>query len=142
MRCCVRRRTAILIRYTLKTPLVPYWWSHKDSISMNSHLLISLFLSTDQTVQADYPFSSCFHFSKQLPIFSTSLKDKVPFYFKMRDNFLFFGQKGERIRTCTSTELTFLFFFKASDGSCAFTVHHQVLTLDVVPVKLGGCLND
>ena len=47
------------------------------------------------------------------------------------DKFLFFGQKGEHIGTCTSTELTFLFFFKASDGSCAFTAHHQVLTLDV-----------
>ena len=33
-------------------------------------------LSTYQMVQADYPFSSCFHFSEQLPIFSTSLKDK------------------------------------------------------------------
>ena len=32
-------------------------------------------LSTDQTVQVNYPFSFCFHFSEQLPIFSTSLKD-------------------------------------------------------------------
>ena len=39
---------------------------------------------------------------------------------------------GERIGIYTSTELTFLFLFKASDGSCVFTVPHQVLTLDVV----------
>ena len=70
------------------------------------------FLSTYQMVQADYPFSSCFHFSEQLPIFSTSLKDKVPFYFKMRDNFLFFNQKGECIRTCTSSpQQSILFVF-------------------------------
>lgn len=28
LRCCVRRRIAILIRYTLKAPLVQYWRSH------------------------------------------------------------------------------------------------------------------
>ena len=31
--CCVRRRIAILIRYTLKTPSVQYWRSHKDFFS-------------------------------------------------------------------------------------------------------------
>ena len=43
LRCCVRRRIAILIRYTLKTPSVQYWRSHKDEISVNCHLLISSF---------------------------------------------------------------------------------------------------
>ena len=43
LRCCVRRRIAILIRYTLKTPSVHYWRSHKDEISVNFHLLIPSF---------------------------------------------------------------------------------------------------
>ena len=46
-------------------------------------------LSIDQTVQVDYPFSSCFHFNEQLPVFSTSLKDRVPFFKKMRQVFIF-----------------------------------------------------
>ena len=43
LRCCVRRRIAILIRYTLKTPSVHYWRSHKDEISVNFRLLIPSF---------------------------------------------------------------------------------------------------
>lgn len=43
LRCCVRRRIAILIRYTLNKPLVQYWRSHKDWISVNFHLLILSF---------------------------------------------------------------------------------------------------
>lgn len=43
LRCCVRRRIAILIRYTLKMPSVQYWRSYKDTISVIafywSHLL-------------------------------------------------------------------------------------------------------
>lgn len=35
LRCCVRRRIAILIRYILKIPSVLYWRSHKDSNSVN-----------------------------------------------------------------------------------------------------------
>ena len=42
-RCCVRGRVAILIRYTLNTPSVQYWRSHKDEISVVSHLLIPSF---------------------------------------------------------------------------------------------------
>lgn len=43
LRCCGRRRIAILIRYTLKTPSVQYWRSHKYPFSVNFYLLISSF---------------------------------------------------------------------------------------------------
>ena len=76
-------------------------------------------------------FLFLFSFQRATPCFLYILERQSHFILKW-NKFLFFGQKGERIGTCTSTELTFLFFFKASDGSCAFTVHHQVLTLDVV----------
>ena len=41
--CSVRRRIAILIRYTQKTPLVQNGRSNKDYISVNFDLLISSF---------------------------------------------------------------------------------------------------
>lgn len=43
LRCCVRGRIAILIRYTLNAPSVQYWRSHKDEISVVFHLLIPSF---------------------------------------------------------------------------------------------------
>ena len=76
-------------------------------------------------------FLFLFSFQRATSCFLYILERQSHFILKW-DKFLFFGQKGERIGSCTSTELTFLFFFKASDGSCVFTVHHQVLTLDVV----------
>ena len=81
-------------------------------------------LSTDQTVQVYHPFSSCFHFSEQLPIFSTSLKDRVPFYFKRVRQVFIFWSKGWTYWDLHLDRAYFLSFFKASDGSCAVTVLH------------------
>ena len=89
-------------------------------------------LSIDQTVQVDYPFSSCFHFNEQLPVFSTSLKDRVPFFKKMRQVFIF-RSKGW---TYWDMHLNRAYFFCFSSRHQMDHVHLlctiKVLTLHVV----------
>ena len=56
-------------------------------------------------------FLFLFSFQRATPCFLYILERQSHFILKW-DKFLFFGQKGERIGTCTSTELTFFVFLQ------------------------------